>query len=172
MAPSRGHPKLDPQQGHDEIAVQQQSNSALISAKRNLSYLVSPTSPAAEKPVRLRTRALLRTFRYVGQFVIWRLVRWAKYIAVGGLVAAIGATAFGGAISGVAWLAAPPTLGASIVAATVWGIGRFAARRLHKRWKKEGGDAGAAIRERVEDEGPVRSEGSYGTEMGPRAMPW
>lgn len=172
MAPSRGKPQPDLSQDRDEISIQQQSNSALVNARRNLNYLVSPSAASVEKPARLRTRALLRTFRYIGQFIIWRLVRWAKYVAVGGLVAAIGATVFGGVISGAAWLAAPPTLGASIIAASVWGVGKFAARRLHKRWKTDGGDAGAAMRERVEDAGLVRTEGSYGIEIGPRAVPW
>ncbi len=173
MAPSRGNSAVESIKGSDDdVAVQQQSKSALVNARRNLNYLISPAASDAAKPPRLRTRALLRTVRYIGQFIIWRLVRWAKYVAVGGLVAAIGATAFGGAITGVAWLAAPPTIGASIVAASVWGVGKFVARRLHHRWQKEGGDRGAELRERVEDQGSVRSEGSYGMDMGPRAVPW
>lgn len=171
MAPSRGN--LQPNLAKDgDEAVQQQSNSALVSAKRNLNYLISPTSKDIEKPTRFRTRALLRSVRYLGQFIIWRLVRWAKYVAVGALVAAVSATALGGAISGVAWLAAPPTLGASIIAASVWGIGRFAARKLHTQWKKHGGDMGEEMRERIGDEDGVRREGSYGIDVGPRAVPW
>ncbi|EXJ54946.1 uncharacterized protein A1O5_12857 [Cladophialophora psammophila CBS 110553] len=175
MAPSRGTVRTAPIASitdEGDTAVEQQSNSALISARRNLNYLISPTAHT-EKPARFRTRALLRTVRYVGQFIIWRLVRWAKYVAVGALVAAVGATAVGGMISGVAWLAAPPTLGASIVAAGVWGVGRFAARRLHARWKNSGGDMGEEVRERVMDQaGGIRREGSYGIDVGPRAVPW
>ncbi|KIX93532.1 uncharacterized protein Z520_10710 [Fonsecaea multimorphosa CBS 102226] len=171
MAPSRGRTAIASAADEGDTAVQQQSDSALISAKRNLNYLFSPT--AAEKPARFRTRALLRTVRYVGQFIIWRLVRWAKYAAVGALVAAVGATAFGGMISGVAWLAAPPTIGASIIAASIWGVGRFAARRLHKRWKNSGGDVAEEVRERAGDQaGEIRREGSYGLDVGPRAVPW
>ncbi|KIW12149.1 hypothetical protein PV08_09424 [Exophiala spinifera] len=172
MAPSRGTHNVEMHDANDEAAVQQQSKSALVNARRNLNYLLAPGNASVDKPARFRTRALLRTCRYLGQFIIWRLVRWAKYAAVGCLVAAIGATAFGGVIAGVGWLAAPPTFGASIIAASVWGVGKFAARKLHKRWKNEGGDVGAEMRERIEDEGPVRREGSYGTEMGPRAVPW
>ncbi|KIW33004.1 uncharacterized protein PV07_04508 [Cladophialophora immunda] len=173
MAPSRGNATIVSAIDDGDTAVQQQSSSALISAKRNLNYLISPTAATAERPARFRTRALLRTVRYVGQFIIWRLVRWAKYVAVGTLVAAVGATAFGGMISGVAWLAAPPTIGASIIAAGVWGVGRFAAGRLHRRWKNSGGDMGEEVRERVEDQaGGIRSEGSYGLDVGPRAVPW
>ncbi|KIW66444.1 hypothetical protein PV04_05779 [Phialophora macrospora] len=173
MAPSRGNPASRAAQAneHDTVAVDQQSQSALLSARRNLNYLISPTS--TERPARLRTRALLRTVRYIGQFIIWRLVRWAKYIAVGSLVAAVGATAIGGAVSGVAWVVAPTSIGAGIVAAGVWGVGRFAARRLHARWMKGGGDPGAEVRERLEDRGgEIRREGSYGMDVGPRAVPW
>ncbi|KAH0831715.1 hypothetical protein AYO21_10722 [Fonsecaea monophora] len=173
MAPSRGKASIASAIDDGDTAVQQQSNSALISAKRNLNYLISPTANTAEKPARFRTRALLRTVRYVGQFIIWRLVRWAKYMAVGALVAAVGATAVGGMVSGVAWIAAPPTIGASVIAAGVWGVGRLAARRLHKRWKNSGGDMGEEVRERAEDQaGGIRQEGSYGLDVGPRAVPW
>ncbi|EXJ57901.1 hypothetical protein A1O7_05324 [Cladophialophora yegresii CBS 114405] len=173
MAPSRGRHTAQAAHvdEHEDVALNQQSNSALVSARRNFNYLISPTN--AERPTRLRTRALLRTVRYVGQFIIWRLVRWAKYIAVGSIVAAVGATAIGGAISGVAWVVAPPSIGAGIVAAGIWGVGRFAARRLHARWKKGGGDVGAEVRERAEDQGSeLRMEGSYGMDLGPRAVPW
>lgn len=153
----------------DDVAVKQQGNSALINAKRNFNYLISPA--AAEHPPRLRTRALLRTFRYIGQFIIWRVVRWAKYAAVGALVAAVGATAIGSMVSGVAWIAAPPSIGAGILASVIWGVGKYMARKLHHRWNASGRDAGQEARERMEDS-PVRQEGSYGQDIGPRAMPW
>jgi sulfite exporter TauE/SafE len=169
MAPSRGtHAIPNPDQ---DTAVDQQSNSALISAKRNFNYLISPTN--ADRPARFRTRALLRSVRYVSTFIFWRLVRWAKYIAIGSLVAAVGATAIGSAVSGVAWVVAPTSIGASVLAAGVWGVGRFAARRFHARWMKHGGDLGEEIRERAEERtGDVRREGSYGVDVGPRAVPW
>jgi hypothetical protein len=167
MATSRGitNPAVD----EDDVAIKQQGNTALVNARRNFKYLINPQS--SDRPGRLRTRALLRTFRYIGQFVIWRLVRWAKYAAVGALVAAISATAFGSVITGAAWLAAPPTVGASIIAASVWAVGKFAARRLHKRWERTGGDEGEARRE-VEEDSPVRREGTIGQEIGPQAVPW
>jgi len=127
----------------DDDAIIQQGNSALIRVQRNFNYLISPGT-TTDRPARMRTRAFLRVLRYIGQFVIWRMVRWAKYVAVASLVAAVGATTFGGMITGAAWLAAPPTLGASIMAAVVWGVGKFAARRLHKRWMETGRDAGEA----------------------------
>jgi hypothetical protein len=170
MAPSRGNIERAVIASDDEAAVQQQASSALISAKRNLNYLISPNN--SERPARFRTRALLRTVRYVGQFIIWRVVRWAKYVAVGALVAGVSATV-GGFLSPIAWIAAPTSIGASIVAAGVWGVGRFAAARLHARWKKDGGDIGEQARERQEDQArDVRLEGTYGIDVGPKAVPW
>jgi hypothetical protein len=170
MAPSRGNIQATGASNNGEAAVEQQSSSALISAKRNLKFLISPDK--SERPARFRTRALLRTVRYVGQFIIWRLVRWAKYVAVGALVAGVGAT-IGGFLNPIAWIAAPTSIGASIVATGVWGVGRFAAARLHARWKKDGGDVGEQTRERQEDQArDVRREGTYGLDLGPRAVPW
>ncbi|ETN47225.1 uncharacterized protein HMPREF1541_01416 [Cyphellophora europaea CBS 101466] len=166
MAPSRGAPIDD---SSDDVAIQQQGNTALINARRNFKYLIDPG--AADRPARLRTRAFLRTFRYITQFIFWRIVRWAKYAAVGAIAAAIGATAFGGAVTGVAWIAAPPTIGASIIAATVWGVGKYAARKLHKRWQRSGGDAGEAARE-LQEQHPLKREGTMGQETGPQAIPW
>lgn len=170
MAPSRGKSAPTAAKADDEKAIQQQGNSALLNAKRNFNYLINP-STAAGQPARFRTRALLRTFRYIGQFVFWRVVRWAKFAAVGALVAAIGATAFGSVLTGAAWIAAPPTIGMSVLASVIWGVGKFTARKLHKRWDKTGRDEGHEAREMAEDS-PVRREGSYGQDVGPRAMPW
>ena len=162
MAPSRGD--------EGQAAVEQQGNSALINAKRNLKYFWSPTT-ATDQPGRLRTRALLRSFRYISLFVFWRVVRWAKYAAFGALVAAVGATAVGSVVSGVAWIAAPPTIFTGAFAAAIWGMGKFIARRAHKRWKASGGDAGEEIRE-IHSDSPVRSEGSFGQDVGPQIVPW
>lgn len=174
MAPSRGANLSQTgirQQSEDDIAVEQQSSSALKNARRNFNYIVSRDVPKDQRPLHFRTRVILRTFRYIGQFVIWRLVRWAKYIAVGTLVAAVGATAFGSVISGVAWIAAPPTFGASILAATIWGVGKFTAKRLHKRWNSTGRDHGEADRE-YENDHALKRTGSLGQETGPQAIPW
>jgi hypothetical protein len=85
----------------EDSAIIRQGDSALASAKRNFSYLINP-SKTTDHPQRFRTRALLRTLNYVTKFIFWRIVRYAKYVAIGSLVAAVGATAFGGMISGVA----------------------------------------------------------------------
>lgn len=171
MAPSRGaKTNAHGSDVHGDDAVVQQSDSALINAKRNFNYLISPQS-ASDRPARLRTRAFLRTFRYISQFIIWRLVRWAKYAAVAAVAAAVGATALGSAVTGVAWIAAPPTIFTSIIAASIWGVGKFAARKLHRRWKETGKDQGEAEREHQEDR-PLQREGTLGQELGPKAMPW
>lgn len=179
MAPSRGLPSINSSHHHkseshihDEVAVDQQSRSALAAARRNFSYLLDPTkSSSTDRPGRLRTRALLRTVRFFSTFIFWRLVRWAKYAAVGALVAAVSATAVGGFVTGIGWIAAPPTIGASVLMYGVWGVGKFAARRLHRKWKVTGEDTGEAQRELHEDRG-LKATGQYGDEMGPQAVPW
>jgi hypothetical protein len=55
---------------------------------------------------------------------------------LGHLFTAVGATAFGSLISGVAWIAAPTSFGAGIVAAIVWYLGKWGAHRLQKEWGK------------------------------------
>ena len=173
MAPSRATAKTtrSSNSASDDAAVVEQGDTALVSAKRNFSYLINP-SIETNHPSRFRTRALLRSFHYIGKFIFWRLVRYAKYIAVGSLIAAIGATAFGGAITGVAWLAAPPTFGASIIAATVWWTGKWGARRLQRRWGNStaSGEVGDDRTENVAS--PVRRDGTWRESTGPEAVPW
>jgi hypothetical protein len=167
MAPSRGISTAT----SDDTAINQQSTSALISARRNLSFLINPSKAGTgNSPTRLRTRALLRTLRYISIFVFWRVVRYAKYIAIASVVASVGAAA-SGVIAPFAWLAAPPTMGAAILSAGVWGVGRFGARRLHRRWERTGGDEGFARRE-AEELSPVKREGTWRDQMGPGAMAW
>lgn len=176
MAPSRGRelPSASSHTHHsnDEKAVEQQSDSALKNARRNFNFLINPAS-ASDKPTRLRTRTLLRTLRYVGQFVIWRLVRWAKYAAIATAVATLGATAFGTFVSGAGFVIAPTGIAGSIVAASIWGVGKYIARKAHKRWIASGGDAGTVMREVQEDaDGRETRVLSHSVEMGPRALPW
>lgn len=167
MSPSRGNPVAVPHS--DDLAVAQQSESALLSAKRNFNYLINPSS-TTNHPSRFRTRALLRSVRYISTFIFWRLIRYAKFVAVGAVVTAIGATAFGSVITGVAWVAAPTSMAAAIVSASVWGVGKWGARRLNKRWKSSGGDEGVELRE--VQESSVKSEGTWRKETGPEAVPW
>lgn len=172
MAPSRGAQKAISTAKADvsnDSAVEQQGTSALVSAKRNLNFLINPEK-AANHPSRFRTRALLRTVRYLGIFIFWRVVRYAKYVAVASIVATVGAAA-SGVIAPFAWLAAPPTMSAAIVSASIWGVGKFSAKRLHKRWEQTGKDEGRAQRE-AEETSPVKREGTWRDVTGPGAMAW
>ncbi len=72
-----------------EVQADLRSSSALASAKHNFAYLYNPSS-TAHRPARIRTRALLRSLRYIGIFIFWRIVRYAKYALVGTLLAAVG----------------------------------------------------------------------------------
>lgn len=183
MAPSRGshgtpaphHESHHESHKSDEQALHQQSSSALKNARRNFSYFLNPAAVATATGAqpRFRTRALLRTLRYISQFIFWRVVRWAKYAAVGALVAAISATAVGSVVTGAAWIAAPPTIATSVFASVIWGVGKYMAKKAHKRWEKTGKDEGAVHREDQEDgRETVRSTGSYGMDVGPSVVPW
>lgn len=172
MAPSRGAASAvsaNNVQNSDNVAVDQQSSSALVSAKRNFSFLINPDR-AANHPARFRTRALLRTVRYISIFIFWRIVRYAKYVAIASIVATVGAAA-SGVIAPFAWLAAPPTMSAAIISASIWGVGKFGAKRLHKRWEKTGKDEGRAQRE-AEETSPVKREGTWRDQTGPGANVW
>ncbi|KAF2134074.1 hypothetical protein P153DRAFT_353279 [Dothidotthia symphoricarpi CBS 119687] len=103
---------------HD-AAIDARSHSALKTTKQSLAYLLNPTSPTA--PTKRRTRALLRVFRSSLIFVFWRVVRYAKYVAVGSLVATLGAGAFGTFVSGAGFVLAPTGILGTVVAASVWG---------------------------------------------------
>jgi hypothetical protein len=116
-----------------DTAIDLHSSSALATTKRNLRYLYNPaTAPNAVSS--RRTRALLRVLRSSLIFVFWRLVRYAKYVAIGSLVATIGAGAFGTVVSGAGFVLAPTGIAGTILAASIWGVGRFVVRRVGKRW--------------------------------------
>ncbi|KAF2275758.1 uncharacterized protein EI97DRAFT_71449 [Westerdykella ornata] len=151
----------------DEAAIDAHSRTALTTAKRNLRYLYSPeTAPASALPTHRRTRALLRLVRSSLLFLFWRLVRYAKYVAIGSLIATVGAGAFGTVVSGAGFVLAPTGIAGTIVAGTVWGVGRFVARRLRRRW--ENGKGYGEVEERWEEgRGPVKR-----MVRGPEAVPW
>ena len=89
------------------------------------------------------------------------MVRYAKYVTIGSLAALVSGTVLGSMVSGVGLLAAPPTIGASILAGTVWGVGKWGAGRLHRRWE----------RGRVA-EGKSGEETIYKKEPDLQAVPW
>lgn len=146
------------------------SSSALHDAKRSLHYLFAPDSPTAPKPAHLRTRALLKSLRYIGIFVFWRIVRYAKYALVGSVVAALGASALGGGglLSGAAFVFAPPTLLTSIGVGTIWAMGKWGFRKMKVKDRVRV----AAVEEVEGSKKATRVDGSWRNVQGPRATPW
>ncbi|CZS99606.1 uncharacterized protein RAG0_07938 [Rhynchosporium agropyri] len=172
MSPSRGPIASEDisstSQSSTEARATIRSSSALHSAKANIKFLFAPDSPTSPRPAHLRTRALLRSLRYIGIFIFWRVVRYAKFALVGSIVAAVGATAFGGMVSGVGFVLAPPTILGSLGIGTAWALGKWGFRkmgvgdRVVKGVEREG---------RVSREG-VKEDGQWRDVQGPRAVPW
>ncbi|KAI5369985.1 hypothetical protein Slin15195_G008630 [Septoria linicola] len=106
----------------------------LSAAKANIKFLVDPkTGP---QPQQLRTRAFLRSVRYLTIFLFWRLVRYAKYAAVGALTAAVASTAIGSVVSGAAFVVAPTGLLGGATVGIVWAVAKFGWRRVHAKPRK------------------------------------
>jgi hypothetical protein len=122
---------------------------ALTRVRQNLTYLVSPSSPNSPRPASLRLRVLLRSLHALGTFLFWRLYRWAKYAAIGSIVAAVGSVAVAGSVaSGAAVFLAPTGIVGSIVAGTVWGVGRWGWRRYwRKKRVQQNGNVEGRVRE-------------------------
>jgi hypothetical protein len=137
----------------DEKAIDAHSRTALTTAKLNLRYLYDP-STAGNAPTRRRTRAVLRVLRSSLIFAFWRIVRYAKYVAIGSLVATLGAGALGTVFSGAGFVLAPTGIAGTIVAASVWGVGKFVVNRLIEEARQE------------------RMSGVMRMERGPDAVPW
>jgi len=163
--PIATRPKMSSTDAHEQ-EIDARSRSALASTRRNLRYLYDPkTAPNAVSS--RRTRALLRVLRSGVIFTFWKLVRYAKYVAIGSLVATIGAGAFGTVVSGAGFVLAPTGIAGTIFAATVWGIGRFAVKKVKKRWGV-GQDHEDEEQEAWED----RRYAAQRVDFGAEAMPW
>ena len=109
-------------------------HTTLQSVRRNAQYLLDPQhSPA---PDRRRTRTLLRTARYLGVFLFWRLVRYAKYAAVGAATAAVAGTFVGSMVSGVGFLLAPPGILAGAGVGLLWSVGKSGWRTVVGRVRR------------------------------------
>ena len=136
--------------GHLEKLAHPSQSSSLQKAKRTLAFLVNPAD-ASSAPDRRRTRALLRSFRYATIFLFWRLVRYAKYAAVGALTAAIAGTAIGSVASGAAFVIAPPGIFAGAGVGFIWALGKFGWRMFGRRMKTgEAHDANPRLDEQTE----------------------
>ena len=150
----------------DDVAIEAHSRSALATTKQNLRYLYDPKTAGAAAVSSRRTRAALRVLRSSLIFVFWRAVRYAKYVAIGSLVATIGAGAIGTFVSGAGFVLAPTGIAGTIIASSVWGIGRFAVRRVKRRWGV--GHGYGEVEERAE----ARRARVAQMERGPEAIPW
>lgn len=154
--------------GTDEAAIDAHSRSALTSTKQNLRYLYDPKTASAHAVQSRRTRAILRLVRSSLIFVFWRVVRYAKYVAIGSLIATVGAGAFGTIVSGAGFVLAPTGIAGTIMAGTVWGLGKFVVRRVQRRW--EHGSINAQSYE--EATGTAKTGGLRGEYRGPESVPW
>ncbi|PVI04695.1 hypothetical protein DM02DRAFT_611315 [Periconia macrospinosa] len=152
----------------DEAAIDAHSRSALTSTKQNLRYLYDPKTAPAQSVQSRRTRAALRLVRSSLVFVFWRMVRYAKYVAIGSLIATIGAGAFGTIVSGAGFVLAPTGIAGTIMAATVWGLGKFVVKRVHRRWEHGHGHAHSY----EEVTGRPQTGGLRGEYRGPESVPW
>lgn len=87
---------------------------------------------------------------------------------MGSVVAAVSATAFGGFVSGVGWVLAPPTLVGSVGIGLLWWAGRWGFRKLGvgRRVVRMG------EQEVKESRAGVREDGQWRDVQGPRAVPW
>lgn len=159
MSPSRGSSAVVEPSTDTKANIK--SSSALRSAKQNFQFLFSPDSPTSPRPARLRTRALLRSLRYIGIFIFWRVVRYAKYAVVGSVVAAVGASSV---FSGAAFVLAPPTILTSLGLGMVWAVGKWGFKKMHV------GEMGVA--EVKESHQTVKKDGQWRDVQGPRATPW
>lgn len=83
---------------------------------------------------------------------------------VGSVVAAIGATAFGGVVSGAAFLLAPPTIVSSMGLGIIWAMGKWGFRKMRV------GEMG--VSEIKHSQVGVKKDGQWRDVQGPRATPW
>lgn len=143
------------------------AHSKLDQAKNTVKYMLDPkTGP---QPAQLRTRAFLRSLRYVTVFLFWRLVRYAKYAAVGAAVAAVSGTVLGSVISGAAFVIAPTGILGGAGMGVLWAVGKFGWRRAKARVSGGRHDEHADPREDEKHDAEGAKEPEIKT---PRVEPW
>lgn len=79
-------------------------------------------------------------------------------------MAAIGASAFGGVISGAAFVLAPPTIMTSVGVGLIWAMGKWGFRKMRV------GEMAAAEVEHSREK--TVKDGQWRDVQGPRAVPW
>lgn len=150
-----------------DLATTTPQQTRLQKTTSHLKYLYSPsTTDPANQPAHLRTRTLLRSFRYLALFVFWRVVRYAKYAATGALIAAVSGTAIGSLVSGVGFLVAPTGILGGAGVGLVWALAKFGWRRVGKG--RKGGEGDPRRDEREDAKGGVEER----EERVPRTEPW
>jgi hypothetical protein len=146
----------------------QDRNSKLTKTTNTLKYLYDPTT--APQPSHLRSRTFLRSLRYISIFVFWRLVRYAKYAAMGALATAVAGTAIGSVASGAAFVIAPTGILGGAGVGLLWAVGKFGWRwarmRVDGRGRERGLDPRRDEREDAEGEEEVKAV------RVPRTEPW
>lgn len=97
-------------------------------------------------------------------------MRYAKYAAVGALVAAVSGTAIGSVVSGAAFVVAPTGILGGAGVGLVWALARFGWRRARGRGGRgEGKGEDPRADERADAEGVEEREVVV---RAPRADPW
>lgn len=146
------------------------SHTRLSAAKSHLRFMIDPkTGP---QPTQLRTRAFLRSLRYITVFLFWRLVRYAKYAAVGAIVAAVSTTAIGSLASGAAFVIAPTGILGGAGVGLLWAVGKFGWRRASKRMSRNGEEHGADPRKDESDDADGGPEGREAVPLVMKEEPW
>ncbi|GAB7334190.1 hypothetical protein MBLNU13_g06250t2 [Cladosporium sp. NU13] len=140
--------------------------SRLIKTTNTLKYLYDPTH--GPQPSHLRTRSLLRSARYIAIFIFWRLVRYAKYAAMGALATAVAGTAIGSVVSGAAFVIAPTGILGGAGVGLFWAVGKFGWRRARARVERSGRGDDARGDERRDAEGDEEVKSA----RVPRTEPW
>lgn len=148
-----------------QLAQPDHQKSKLTQTTNTLKYLYDPTH--GPQPAHLRTRSLLRSARYITIFIFWRLVRYAKYAAMGALATAVAGTAIGSVVSGAAFVIAPTGILGGAGVGLLWAVGKFGWRRASARVRRERGvDARGDERRDAEGEEEVKPV------RVPRTEPW
>ena len=149
-----------------QLAQPHHQKSKLTQTTNTLKYLYDPTH--GPQPSHLRTRSLLRSARYITIFIFWRLVRYAKYAAMGALATAVAGTAIGSVVSGAAFVIAPTGILGGAGVGLLWAVGKFGWRRARARVERgrKGEDARADERRDAEGEEEVKPV------RVPRTEPW
>jgi len=133
----------------------------------SLRYLYNPTNSVA--PPKRRTRVLLRSIRYILQFLYYRVLRSIKYAAIGAVTAAVAGTAIGTMTGGLGFVFAPTGILGGAGVGLLWGMGKMGWRVLASRVRRGDvyGDAKSEEREAAHGQGMVDKRRQRGADIDP-----